>query len=61
MKKVVVTYTSYMKQKAKENIISEIVLCDNRLESECLNDIDLQAAKKSIARSVGRCSYFFAG
>ncbi len=46
---------------AKENIISEIVLCDNRLESECLNDIDLQAAKKSIARSVGRCSYFFAG
>ncbi len=38
---------------AKENIISEIVLCDNRLESECLNDVDLQAAKKVLQEVLG--------
>lgn len=38
---------------AKEVIVSEIVLCENRLESECLNDHDLQESKKVLEALLG--------
>lgn len=38
----------FMDIKDKNIEVSEIVLCDNRLEAECLNPVDLEEVKKEI-------------